>query len=285
MTKIWKLDKADNTEQHFWTDTDGAHISSTGDHDTSGFHQLLTSVKNAFMHGTIELASFGENLIELGKNSKNAVIKMCAGTFSITKTTGSGVGDYASIKSDSQMLLMVPSGKTVAMTTYDSLGQPSDNGVGMIGNDAVIRGANVKTNTQTIPAQRFETAIQPVVLYNGGNTLTYDTAPGSGVLNAGITLSETAANFKKLIIYFRTDDNQYGGPAMVPFPNGKAVDLTCNVYNGGTNNMYVKSKAVSISGTSISTYYNSGYWTGVWGSDGTKALGDYIGIVRVEGIR
>ena len=65
------------TAQHFWADTDGAHISSTGDHDTSGFHQLMTSVKNAFMHGTTELMTISENLIELGKNSTSAVIKFC----------------------------------------------------------------------------------------------------------------------------------------------------------------------------------------------------------------
>jgi hypothetical protein len=65
------------TNQHFWADADGAHISSTGDHDTSGFHQLMTSVKNAFMHGTTELMTISENLIELGKNSTSAVIEFC----------------------------------------------------------------------------------------------------------------------------------------------------------------------------------------------------------------
>ncbi len=68
---------AATTAQHFWADDSGAHISSTGDHDTSGFHQLMTSVKNAFMHGTTELMTISENLIELGKNSTSAVIKFC----------------------------------------------------------------------------------------------------------------------------------------------------------------------------------------------------------------
>jgi hypothetical protein len=70
-------DTAATTTQHFWADDSGAHISSTGDHDTSGFHQLMTSVKNAFMHGTTELMTISENLIELGKNSTSAVIKFC----------------------------------------------------------------------------------------------------------------------------------------------------------------------------------------------------------------
>ena len=70
-------DTAATTTQHFWADDSGAHISSTGDHDTNGFHQLMTSVKNAFMHGTTELMTISENLIELGKNSTTAVIKFC----------------------------------------------------------------------------------------------------------------------------------------------------------------------------------------------------------------
>jgi hypothetical protein len=65
------------TAQHFWADDSGAHVSSTGDHDTSGFHQLMTSVRNAFMHGSTELMTISENLIELGKNSTSAVIEFC----------------------------------------------------------------------------------------------------------------------------------------------------------------------------------------------------------------
>lgn len=78
------------TAQHFWADADGAHISSTGDHDTSGFHQLMTSVKNAFMHGTTELMTISESLIELGKNSVSSAIKMCGGSLVIQTREVSG---------------------------------------------------------------------------------------------------------------------------------------------------------------------------------------------------
>ena len=77
------------TDQHFWADTDGAHVSSTGDHDTSGFHQLMTSVKNAFMRGTTELMTISEDLIELGKNSTSAAIKFCGGLAKIKAQAGS----------------------------------------------------------------------------------------------------------------------------------------------------------------------------------------------------
>lgn len=75
------------TDQHFWADASGAHVSSTGDHDTSGFHQIMTSVKNAFMHGTTELMTISENLIELGKNSTEATIEFCHGLASIAAKT------------------------------------------------------------------------------------------------------------------------------------------------------------------------------------------------------
>lgn len=83
-------DTAAATAQHFWADTDGAHISSTGDHDTSGLHQLMTSVKNAFMHGNTELMTISEDLIELGKNSVSSAIKMCGGSLVIQTREVSG---------------------------------------------------------------------------------------------------------------------------------------------------------------------------------------------------
>jgi hypothetical protein len=276
------LDIATETEQHFWTDSDGAHISSTGDHDTSGFHQLLTSVKNAFMHGTTELATFGEDLIELGKNSKNAVIKMCAGTFSITKTTGSGVGDYASIKSDSQMILSVPAGDPIVLTTYDTSGQTSDNGIGMNGNDAVIHCANVETNSKTIPASTFETALMPDVLYNGGAALAYSTAPGSGGQGT-ITASANLTTYRKIRVIFKTDDNAWDS-ATIDFPtSGKLVDLGTNHPSGSgqASATYVKSASYSVSGSSLvrASYCNMGVHT----SGNAVASGDPITVMRIEG--
>ena len=46
---------AATTEQHFWADADGAHVSSTGDHDLSGLNLLLTSAKLAFRNALAEL--------------------------------------------------------------------------------------------------------------------------------------------------------------------------------------------------------------------------------------
>lgn len=48
---------------------------------------------------------------------------------------------------------------------------------------------------------RVVTTLQPIILYNGGAALNYDTAPGAGTTGT-VTLSETAANFKELIVQF-----------------------------------------------------------------------------------
>ncbi len=71
------------TDNHFWWDTDGAHVSSTGDHDLSGANLLLTAAKLAFRQALVETATFAADLIELGKNSTSAVIKFCGGKASI----------------------------------------------------------------------------------------------------------------------------------------------------------------------------------------------------------
>jgi hypothetical protein len=127
------------------------------------------------------------------------------------------------------------------------------------------------------PLDRVATAIQPVVLYNGGASLNYNTAPGSGTKGT-VKLSETAANFSKLKIFYRTDDNAYGSYE-VPSPNGKRVGLSSNWSTGAS--MWYKSRAIEINGTSITTVEY-----GNVNSDGsTFSHSNVISIVRVEGIR
>ena len=125
--------------------------------------------------------------------------------------------------------------------------------------------------------EQMKTAIQPVVLYNGGAALTYDTAPGAGTTGT-VTLSETAANFSNLKIFFRTDDNAYGSYE-VPFPNGKRVGLSANWSTGVS--IWYKARAIDISGTSITTVEY-----GSVNSDGSSfSHTNVIYIVRIEGIR
>ena len=101
-----------------------------------------------------------------------------------------------------------------------------------------------------------------------------------------VWLSETAANFRKFDLYLKTS-NGHVGFASVYKPDGRIVDLSCDVRtSGGVKYSYLKT--VLISGTTINTYIPSGetqYWTGLWGSDGTNSYGDYLNIFRVVGYR
>jgi hypothetical protein len=53
------------TDQHFWADTEGAHVSETGDHDLSGGNVLLTAAKLAIRKALGEVASFSEGAVGL----------------------------------------------------------------------------------------------------------------------------------------------------------------------------------------------------------------------------
>ena len=93
------------TDNHFWWDTDGAHVSSTGDHDLSGANLLLTSTKLAFRNALSELFS----IIVSGTS---AVISFLGGKFEFAyKENLSGV-DEATISSPSGILVTSESSNT-----------------------------------------------------------------------------------------------------------------------------------------------------------------------------
>lgn len=104
---------ANATAQHFWADTNGAHVSTDADDPEGAQNALWNSLGMLFRKGSNNLlalvtgndpgvliydgggnaaanivASFVGNLIELGKGSANAVIKMCGGTGTISVDSG-----------------------------------------------------------------------------------------------------------------------------------------------------------------------------------------------------
>jgi hypothetical protein len=230
---------AATTAQHFWADDSGAHVSSTGDHDTSGFHQLMTSVKNAFMHGTTELMTISENLIELGKNSSTAIIKFCAGNGSI------------GITSSKELYLSGTDGAYLARQT--DIDNGNDCGIGLVDDNgyskAIIEAHEYQVAGISLTLAQMKTAIQPVVLYNGGAALDYDTAPGAGTTGT-VTLSETAANFKEMTIFYRLS----GGicqSVVVPFPDGKTPCLQVMMHYTENPVIAISTKTLLVSGTSV----------------------------------
>lgn len=125
-------------------------------------------------------------------------------------------------------------------TTYDSASPVTFDGTAakalpVSGTLGKARGGTGKTNTDTT--------------YYGAKSLF------SGTATTGtVTLSETAANYSMLLIQYRDNDSNYSSKLIIG-PNGKRVVLDMVYGVSGVGNL--KSRTVSISGTSITTVSGS----------------------------
>lgn len=110
----------------------------------------------------------------------------------------------------------------------------------------------------------------------------------NNVFQGAISLNESAANFEKLTICFKSNDNVYASMD-VANPNKKVVSLTTSFYNGDAY-FYVKNRCYLIDGKTINTWKRSSstvYQTGevnVAGSN-NASMGDFITITQVYGTR
>lgn len=116
-----------------------------------------------------------------------------------------------------------------------------------------------------------------VVLYDNDNT------PFSG----SVTLSESAANFERLTICFRSNDNVFSSMDVVN-PDEKVISLTTSFFNE-TSYFFLKNRCYKITGKTINTYSPS---TNKWitgeanvcnSNQGTRT--DVLVITQVIGIR
>lgn len=110
----------------------------------------------------------------------------------------------------------------------------------------------------------------------------------ANVFQGAITLSESAANFEKLTICFKSNDGVYGSMD-VARPNGKVVALTTSFYVAPTD-FYVKTRCYKIDNKNINTWKrntNSDYQTGEVNAANSNAArtGDFITITQVFGTR
>lgn len=110
----------------------------------------------------------------------------------------------------------------------------------------------------------------------------------ANVFQGPITLSESAANFEKLTICFKSNDGVYGSMD-VARPNGKVVALTTSIYAASTD-FYVKNRCYKIDNKNINTWKrntNSDYQTGEVNAANSNAAhpGDYLTITQVFGTR
>ena len=110
----------------------------------------------------------------------------------------------------------------------------------------------------------------------------------ANVFQGPITLSESAANFEKLTICFKSNDGVYGSMD-VARPNGKVVALTTSIYVASAD-FYVKNRCYKIDNKNINTWKrntNSDYQTGEVNAANSNAAhtGDYLTITQVFGTR
>lgn len=110
----------------------------------------------------------------------------------------------------------------------------------------------------------------------------------NNVFQGAISLNESAANFEKLTICFKSNDNVYASMD-VANPNKKVVSLTTSFYNGDAE-FYVKNRCYLIDGKTINTWKRSPstvYQTGEVNAVGSNnaSMGDFITITQVYGTR
>lgn len=110
----------------------------------------------------------------------------------------------------------------------------------------------------------------------------------NNVFQGAISLNESAANFEKLTICFKSNDNVYASMD-VANPNKKIVSLTTSFYDGNAS-FYVKNRCYLIDGKTINTWKRSTstfYQTGEVNAAGSNnaSMGDFITITQVYGTR
>lgn len=110
----------------------------------------------------------------------------------------------------------------------------------------------------------------------------------NNVFQGAISLNESAANFEKLTICFKSNDNVYASMD-VANPNKKIVSLTTSFYNGDAY-FYVKNRCYLIDGKTINTWKRSTstiYQTGEVNAVGSNnaSMGNFITITQVYGTR
>lgn len=205
-----------------------------------------------------------------GTNIETASLAVIKGTAAATATDPTiPSGSIAAGASTAYMpLWRIPiSGITVGTPEQMFTVLPSVSDIG--GTVPVSRGGTGATDAAT--------ALKNIM---SGKTVLYNNATGT---NGNITLSQTAANFDHMRIYYRANRNNvnYYSSVDVYAPNGKTAVLQVMMIDGSY--AYHNYKAASISARTI-TVSNNGYgWYGNNQSSATTENQNNIYVVRVEG--
>ena len=310
-------DAAAATDQHFWADADGAHVSSTGDHDLSGLNLLLTSAKLAFRKVLAELLTI---------DAVNGVISFLGGAVTIRGVEWHRGGtDYAGVGMHSTQ-------DGVEMSCDSSWeGEPARVAVGRTGPagetggcvylegqrifakdpSLAVDGANasmtalwallvgidehiVAGESVVTLEKRIADAIQPVMLYNGGANLNYDVAPGAGTTGA-VTLSEDASHFKEILLYLNDNNGRTVGvftvaalPGAKTVANGQTADcFGFEAADAANTWTFIRRTRYTVTNGTTLVPSNGG-WVSFRSGDGVGYSNDgvnYLRVYRVTGRR
>lgn len=248
----------------------------------TGFNTLIDNEGIKLRKGTGVAAQVTDDLIELGKSKTSAIIKMCGGMGRIYyDNTNGGMLHIENLGGSTNDVRM----EAGDAGTFASVNVRAG-GAGVIGAQVMLRGDELEV--VDLLDQEFYHTFSMADFADSIPVTLYDNASASA--SASATLSETAANFKRLTIFFKDTDNNYSS-VDVWSPNGKRVSLSLTWINGAsTQEMYQRVRWVTISGTTISTsQLNSGekYRTGQvkLGATASVTNSDYISIVHVIGYR
>ena len=247
----------------------------------SGFNTLTDDEGIKLMEGTDLAAQFTKN-----------VITLCGGAGKISAGSGGAIsiiGKQPKLigkTSDDTSTAMFSVGTYNGTNYADISAWTDDSNVG-IQLFPVIDGI-YSVPTISIEADGSDVDFAVTDLINAIPVTLYDNDSASA--SAATTLSESAANFRRLTIMYRDQDNTYSS-VDVWNPNGKRVSLDLTWINGSsTQQMYQRVRWVTISGTTISTSKDSSdskYRTGQVRLGGSYSVtnSDYISIVHVIGYR
>lgn len=112
-------------------------------------------------------------------------------------------------------------------------------------------------------------------------TVLYNSADGT---NGNVTLSSSSANFKKLKIFFKSNDDIFGS-VEIEEPNGKSVNLHTMYPLSSNSRVYIKMKIVTISGTTIQANQNYCEYSVGNNVSSVNFSNNYIYITKVIGFK
>lgn len=270
--------------------TNGIAIyDGNGNEDGNILAKFYTFVLNNHQHARIDFFN-GKGFIDYDSNNNELHISARDDSTANVHMNTARINLYQSVDNKISNLEILAGANGAAPPAFIQLdsrnpsGGPFESTIYAYASELLL-GYDGDSGSATIPMpQAIAVLSSPVTLFTGTYAQTH---------SAAVTLSETAANFSRMLIEWETGDGNQGS-TMLSNPNGKrfeAVALNCNT---GTNPVtYIKWKVFSVNGTTISNYSTDGTNANMQRGEVTlrnngsvtTTRNEYIGIIRVLGWR